>query len=135
MLTYVEPEDMLHFGLIPELIGRLPVISALHPISREGLLNILTQPKNALIKQYAKLFEMEEVSLEFDHDALEVVVDMAIKRGTGARALRSILEKCMLDIMYHLPSRKKVIRCFMTRDTIENGADPVYTLKEEKKTA
>ncbi len=135
MLTYVEPEDMLHYGLIPELIGRLPVISALHPISREGLLNILTQPKNALIKQYAKLFEMENVSLEFDHDAQDAIVDQALKRGTGARGLRSVLEKSMLDIMYHLPAKKKVTRCFITRDTIENGAEPRYTMKKEKKSA
>jgi len=135
VLTQVEPDDLLHFGLIPELIGRLPVTSVLHPISREGLLNILTKPKNALVKQYQKLFEMENVSLEFDPEALEAIVDKALERGTGARALRSIMEKSMLDIMYHMPSREQVTRCFITRDTIENGAEPVCSVKERKKTA
>jgi len=135
LLSQAEPDDLLHFGLIPELIGRLPVISVLHSISKDGLLNILTQPKNALIKQYKKLFEMEGVSLEFDHDALEAVVDRACQRGTGARALRSILEKVMLDIMYKLPSQSDIIRCFINRDTVETGAEPVYTRKEQKKSA
>ncbi|MCZ7556909.1 MAG: ATP-dependent Clp protease ATP-binding subunit ClpX [Bacteroidia bacterium] len=135
VLSHVEPDDMLRFGLIPELIGRLPVMSVLHPISREGLRNILTQPKNALVKQYKKLFEMEGVELEFDHDALEAIVDKALERGTGARALRSILEKAMMDIMYHLPSREQVSRCFISRDTIDNGADPVLSFSEQKRSA
>ncbi len=135
IISHVEPDDLLRFGLIPELIGRLPVLSALHPISKEGLLNILTQPKNALVKQYVKLFEMEGVSLEFDHEALEAIVEKAMERGTGARALRSIMERAMLDIMYHLPSKEHVTRCFVTRDTIETGAEPMYTIKEQKKTA
>lgn len=135
VLAHVEPDDLLSFGLIPELIGRLPVTSSLHPISREGLMTILTQPKNALVKQYVKLFEMEDVSLEFDHAALEAIVDRALERGTGARALRSIMERAMMEIMYNLPSKENVTRCFVTRDTIENGAEPVYTIKEQKKTA
>ena len=135
IIAHVEPDDLLRFGLIPELIGRLPVLSALHPISKEGLLNILTQPKNALVKQYVKLFDMEGVSLEFDHEALEAIVEKAMLRGTGARALRSIMERAMLDIMYSLPSKEHVTRCFITRDTIETGAEPMYTIKEQKKTA
>ena len=135
IISHVEPDDLLRFGLIPELIGRLPALSALHPISKEGLLNILTQPKNALVKQYVKLFEMEGVSLEFDHEALEAIVEKALLRGTGARALRSIMERAMLEIMYHLPSKEHVTRCFVTRDTIETGAEPMYTIKEQKKTA
>jgi ATP-dependent Clp protease ATP-binding subunit ClpX len=135
LLAHTEPEDLLHYGLIPELIGRLPVLSVLHPISREGLLNILTQPKNALIKQYRKLFEMEGVTLDFEQNALESVVDLAMQRGTGARALRSIIENAMLEIMYTLPSREGVTRCFVTRDTIESGAEPVYSYEEKKKTA
>ena len=135
ILTHVEPEDLLRFGLIPELIGRLPVMSSLHPISKEGLLNILTQPRNALVKQYEKLFEMENVSLEFDHGALEAIVDKAIERGTGARALRSIMERAMMDIMYQLPSMEDVTRCFISRDTIDTGAEPLYTVTEQKKTA
>jgi ATP-dependent Clp protease ATP-binding subunit ClpX len=135
MLDAVEPEDLLKYGFIPELIGRVPVVSVLHHISKEGMLNILTQPKNALVKQYKKLFGIEQVSLEFEHDALEAVVEKALKRGTGARALRSIMEKIMLDIMYNLPSQKNISRCFVTKDTIETGAEPVYTRKENKKTA
>jgi len=135
VISHVEPEDLLRFGLIPELIGRLPVLSSLHPISRDGLLSILTQPKNALVKQYLKLFEMEGVSLEFDHEALEAIVERALERGTGARALRSIMERSMLEIMYQLPSKENVTRCFVTRDTIETGAEPMYTIKERKKTA
>jgi ATP-dependent Clp protease ATP-binding subunit ClpX len=134
-LLHVEPEDLLRFGLIPELIGRLPVISALHPLSREGLRTILTQPKNALVKQYQKLFEMEGVELAFDHDALDAVVEQAMKRGTGARGLRSILERAMLEIMYALPSKQDVSRCFITSDTIETGAEPVYTIREQKQSA
>jgi ATP-dependent Clp protease ATP-binding subunit ClpX len=135
VLSQVEPDDLLRFGLIPELIGRLPVTSVLHPISREGLMNILTQPKNALVKQYKKLFEMEQVALEFSQDALEAIVDKAMERGTGARALRSILERSMLDIMYHLPTREGVTRCFITGETVVNGAEPVYSVDEQKKTA
>lgn len=135
IITHVEPEDLLRYGLIPELIGRLPVMSSLHPISKEGLLNILTQPKNALVKQYVKLFEMEDVELEFDHEALEAIVEKALERGTGARALRSIMERSMMDIMYNLPSKDHVTRCFVTRDTIETGAEPMYTIQEQKKTA
>ncbi|PLX32398.1 MAG: ATP-dependent Clp protease ATP-binding subunit ClpX [Ignavibacteria bacterium] len=135
IITHVEPEDLLRYGLIPELIGRLPVMSSLHPISREGLMNILSQPKNALVKQYVKLFEMENVELEFDHEALEAIVERALERGTGARALRSIMERSMMDIMYNLPSKEHVTRCFITRDTIETGAEPMYTVQEQKKTA
>ncbi len=135
ILTQLEPDDLMKFGLIPELIGRLPVTSVLHPISHDGLMSILTQPKNAIVKQYKKLFDMEGVSLEYEQEALEAVVRKASERGTGARALRSILEKAMMDIMYKLPSMSNVSRCYVTRETIETGADPVYTLKEQKKTA
>ncbi len=135
ILSHVEPDDLLRFGLIPELIGRLPVTSVLHPISKDGLRSILTQPKNALVKQYKKLFEMEGVELEFDHDALEAIVEKAEERGTGARALRSIMERAMMDIMYQLPSREHVTRCFVSRDTIDTGADPVLSFSEQKKSA
>ena len=135
LLSYVEPDDLLKYGLIPELIGRLPVVSVLHPITRDGLLNILTQPKNALVKQFKKLFDMENVSLEFDQEALDAIVDQALLRGTGARALRSITERVMLEIMYQLPSTPDVTRCFITRDTVDGGAPPVYSYKERKKSA
>jgi ATP-dependent Clp protease ATP-binding subunit ClpX len=135
ILAQAEPDDLLHFGLIPELIGRLPVAAVLHPISREGLMSILTQPKNAIIKQYKKLFDMEGVSLEFAAEALDGIVEKAVKRGTGARALRSIVEKVMLDIMYQLPTHANVARCLITRETVDNGAEPLYTLKEQRKSA
>ncbi|MDH7515342.1 MAG: ATP-dependent Clp protease ATP-binding subunit ClpX [Bacteroidota bacterium] len=134
-LAYVEPDDLLKYGLIPELIGRLPVVSVLHPITREGLRAILTQPKNALVKQYKKLFAMEGVSLEFDPDALDAIVDLAVKRGTGARALRSILERVMLDIMYTLPSLPNVTRCYIKRETVESGAEPLYTIRKQRQSA
>ncbi|MBL0174075.1 MAG: ATP-dependent Clp protease ATP-binding subunit ClpX [Ignavibacteria bacterium] len=135
MLTYTEPDDLLKFGLIPELIGRLPVLSVLHPITREGLMNILTQPRNALVKQFKKMFDLENVTLDFDHAALEAIVDLALKRGTGARALRSITERVMLNIMYHLPATPDVARCFITPETVLEGADPVYSYSDRKKSA
>jgi ATP-dependent Clp protease ATP-binding subunit ClpX len=131
-LPLAEPDDMLKFGLIPEFIGRLPVISSLHSLDDRALLNILTQPKNALVRQYRRLFQMEGVELEFRKDALEAVVKRAIERGTGARALRSIMEETMLDIMYHLPSRRDVARCTITRQTVASGKPPLYRTRERK---
>ncbi len=135
VLPFVEPDDLLKYGLIPEFIGRIPVISALQSLSEDALLDILTKPKNALIKQYQKLFEMEGVELEFEEDALRAVVQEANKRGTGARALRSMLEGVMLNIMYELPSRKNVTKCIVTRDVVKKNSDPVYIYKERKQTA
>lgn len=126
VFTYVEPEDLQRFGLIPELIGRLPVISGLHELSDEALLDILQKPKNALVKQYKKLFKMEDVDLEFEDQALEAIVQQAKARKTGARGLRSIMESAMLDIMFTLPSMKNIERCIITRETIEKKAPPVY---------
>ncbi|MTI87473.1 MAG: ATP-dependent Clp protease ATP-binding subunit ClpX [Balneolaceae bacterium] len=122
----VEPEDLQRFGLIPELIGRLPVISGLHELSDEALLEILRKPKNALVKQYKKLFSMEEVELEFEDEALEAIVERAKQRKTGARGLRSIMEASMLDIMFSLPSMKNIARCVITKETVEKQAPPVY---------
>ncbi len=135
VLPFVEPDDLLKYGLIPEFIGRIPVISALQSLSEDALLDILTKPKNALIKQYQKLFEMEGVELEFEEDALRAVVQEANKRGTGARALRSMLEGVMLNIMYELPSRKNVTKCIVTRDVVKKNSNPVYIYKERKQTA
>jgi ATP-dependent Clp protease ATP-binding subunit ClpX len=134
-LPFVEPDDLLKFGLIPEFIGRIPVISSLQSLSEDALMDILTKPKNALVKQYKKLFEMEGVELEFEEDALRVVVRQADKRGTGARALRSMLEGVMLDIMYDLPGRKNVTKCIVTKDSVQKKAEPVYIFKERKQTA
>ncbi len=134
LLNNVLPEDLLRFGLIPELIGRLPVIAPLHALSREALKNILTQPKNAILKQYKKLFLMENIELEFEDAALEVIVDKAIQRKTGARALRSIVEDFMLDIMYHLPNKENIEKCIITKEVVESGAEPIF-LEADRKSA
>jgi len=126
IFTHVEPEDLQKFGLIPELIGRLPVISGLHELSEDAMIEILQVPKNAITKQYKKLFKMENVELEFEEGALKAIVKKALERKTGARGLRSILENAMLDIMFTLPSMKNIERCVITKDTIEKKAPPVY---------
>ncbi|HIK31719.1 MAG TPA: ATP-dependent protease ATP-binding subunit ClpX [Oscillatoriales cyanobacterium M4454_W2019_049] len=118
-LKYVEPEDLVKFGMIPEFIGRLPVEAVLDPLDEEALMAILTQPRNALVKQYQKLLGMDNVELEFQPDALRAIAQEAYRRKTGARALRSIVEELMLDIMYELPSRKDVTRCTITREMVE----------------
>lgn len=131
-LALIEPDDLLKFGLIPEFVGRLPVIAPLHSLDDKALMNILTQPKNALVKQYQKLFMIEGVELEFDEEALKAVVKKAIERGTGARALRSIIEDTMLDIMYHLPSHKNLIKCIITKDAITKKKDPIFIYEKQK---
>lgn len=134
LLLSIQPEDLLKYGLIPELIGRLPIIAPLHSLSEDALQNILTQPKNAIIKQFKKLFMMEGVELEFEKKALEAIVLKAMERKTGARALRSIVEGVLLDIMYELPKMENVEKCLITKDTIEKGEDPVY-IKADRKSA
>ncbi len=126
LMSQVEPDDLIHFGLIPELIGRLPVITTLSSLDKRTMLSILTEPKNSITKQYQKLFRMEGVDLEFTEDALESVVELAMMRKTGARALRSILENIMLDIMYKIPSKENVSNCIITREVITEKKDPVY---------
>ncbi len=126
IFTHVEPEDLQKYGLIPELIGRIPIISGLEELSEEAMVNILLKPKNAIIKQYQKLFRMEGVELEFEEEALKEVVRLALKRKTGARGLRSILERSMLDIMFTLPTMKNIERCIITKDTIVSSAPPIY---------
>jgi len=126
IFTHVEPEDLQKYGLIPELIGRLPVIAGLHELSKDAMIEILLKPKNALVKQYKKLFKLEGVELIFEEDSLEVIVEKAMKRKTGARGLRSIMEDAMLDIMFSLPSMNNIERCIITRETIEENAPPVY---------
>ncbi len=126
IFTFVEPEDLQKFGLIPELIGRLPIISGLEELSEQAMINILLKPRNAIIKQYKKLFRMEGVELEFEEDALQEVVTRAMKRKTGARGLRSIMERSMLDIMFTLPTMKNIERCIITKDTIASFAPPIY---------
>jgi ATP-dependent Clp protease ATP-binding subunit ClpX len=128
----VEPEDLLKYGLIPEFVGRLPVIATLNDLDEEALISILKEPKNALIKQYQKLFHMENVSLTFEEDAIVAVAKLALERKTGARGLRSILESVLLDIMYDLPSRKNVIEVIISKDVIEGKCSPVLKCCELK---
>src|ERR687886_1505851 len=134
---YLEPEDLVKFGIIPELIGRLPVITAVEALDEEALMAILTQPRNALVKQYQKLLKMDNVRLEFQPDALRAIAQEAFRRKTGARALRGILEELMLDVMYELPSRKDVTRCTVTREMVEKRSTaellvhPSWLLKPE----
>ncbi|PRZ15878.1 ATP-dependent Clp protease ATP-binding subunit ClpX [Laceyella sediminis] len=129
-LRMVLPEDLLKFGLIPEFVGRLPVISTLEPLDETALVRILTEPKNALVKQYQKLLEMDNVELEFEMEALEAIAQEAIKRKTGARGLRAIIESIMLDVMFELPSRDDVIKCVVTKETVIHGVPPKLMTKE-----
>ena len=133
MLEKLLPQDLVRYGLIPEFIGRLPVITTVQPLSREAYIDILSKPKNALLKQYKKLFELDGVKLEFDKDALEAIVDKAIERKTGARGLRAILEETMRDVMFEIPTNKNIVECVITRETVENGAKPKLTYNEVKK--
>ena len=120
-LAHAEPEDLVRYGVIPEFIGRLPVVTALQPLNKEDLMKILVEPKNAITKQYEKLLAMEGVKLVFERDALEAIAQKACDKGTGARGLRSIIEKLMLDMMFDLPSRSDVETCVITRKTVESG--------------
>lgn len=126
LFRHVEQQDLLEFGLIPELIGRLPVVAPLEPLTDEALRNILTEPKNAIVRQYKKLFAMEGVDLEFDEEAIDAIIEKAKERKTGARALRGVVEEAMLEIMYELPDREGLERIEVNRDTINRIGDPVY---------
>jgi ATP-dependent Clp protease ATP-binding subunit ClpX len=134
LIKFTQPEDLLRYGLIPELIGRLPVIAPLQSLSRDAFKSILTEPKNAILKQYKKLFMIEGIELEFDPFAIELMVERAIERKTGARALRAIVEEVMLEIMYHLPDKENIDKCIITKDVIEKGNDPIY-LEADRKSA
>lgn len=134
IFAHVEPEDLLKYGLIPEIVGRLHVFAPLHDLDEEALVEILTKPRNALSKQYKKFFEMEGVELLFSDDALEEVAKTAIKRGTGARGLRAIMEKFMISIMYNIPSlksTKNVNECLISKEVVQKKSDPVYVYEEQ----
>lgn len=133
LLKSLQPEDLLKFGLIPEFIGRLPVMVTLEELDNDSLVRILTEPKNALVKQYKELFKMDEVDLEFEDDALELIAKKAIERKTGARGLRGIIEETILDIMYEIPSRDDIEKCVITKETIENKGEPTLVLSDRKK--
>ena len=127
----VKPEDLLKFGLIPEFVGRLPVVGTVTKLSKEALIRILVEPKNALTKQYQKFFEMEEVELEFGEDALEAIADQALLRGTGARGLRAILEEVLLEVMYDIPSREDVGKCVLDASVVLDRVNPTLVPKSE----
>jgi ATP-dependent Clp protease ATP-binding subunit ClpX len=134
-LHEVQAEDLLKFGLIPEFVGRLPVIATLTELGEDALVDILTEPKNALVKQYQKLFEFEDVRLRFSDGALRAVARQALTRKAGARGLRSILENVMLDLMYDIPSRDDVEECVIGEEVIEQGSQPLLVLKQEAESA
>ena len=124
MLSQVSPEDLLTFGFIPEMIGRLPVVTSLEPLDKEGLIRVLTEPKNAMVKQYQQLFEIDGVDLEFTSEALAAAADAAIKHYTGARCLRYVVEEVLLEVMYELPSRSDIAKCVVDADSINEGCSP-----------
>jgi ATP-dependent Clp protease ATP-binding subunit ClpX len=129
-LELVEPQDLIKYGLIPEFVGRLPVVGTLHELDKMALIQILTQPRNAITKQYQRLFEYENVKLRFTDDALEAIAELALQRKIGARGLRMIIEDLMLDLMYTLPGQKKIRECVITRDVVESREKPI-TLMEK----
>jgi ATP-dependent Clp protease ATP-binding subunit ClpX len=124
LFSQVLPEDLMNYGLIPEFIGRLPVISAVHQLSRDDLVQILTEPRNALTKQYKRFFSFDRVDLAFAEESLSAIADRALERETGARGLRTIVEAALMDVMFELPSRDDVVKCVVTRETIEKGLPP-----------
>ncbi len=127
------PQDLLKFGLIPEFVGRLPIVTTLKELDKDALIKIVTEPKNALIKQYKKLLEFDGVELEFTDDAILAVVEKAIERNTGARGLRSIIEEIMSDIMFDIPSNPKIEKCIITKETVLEGKEPDLVINEEKR--
>ncbi|MEI6080493.1 MAG: ATP-dependent Clp protease ATP-binding subunit ClpX, partial [bacterium] len=128
--TNIEGEDLLKFGLIPEFIGRLPVITVVDPLDEQALVEILVKPKNAITKQFKKIFEYENVELVFEDDALKMVAKLAMEKGNGARGLRAILEKILLETMYEIPSKKDIAKVVITLDVVEKGGKPVIIYKD-----
>jgi ATP-dependent Clp protease ATP-binding subunit ClpX len=124
LFEHVMPEDLISYGLIPEFIGRLPVVSAVHQLTKDDLIAILLEPKNALVKQYQRFFKFDNIELVFTDEALAAIADKALERATGARGLRSIIEAALLNVMFELPSRRDVEKCVITRETIEKNLDP-----------
>ena len=132
VIAQVIPEDIIEYGMIPEMVGRLPVITTLSALDENALVDILTKPKNALIRQYQKFFEMEDAQLEFTEDALRALAQKALERDTGARALRAIAEELMVDLMYQLPEETSRAKYVMTRDIVEGKAE-LFTAKQKQK--
>ncbi len=134
-LNYVEPDDLIKYGLIPEFVGRLPVVAGLHSLSKEALIDILTKPRNAIVRQFSRYFEMEGIKLTFADGALNAVAEIAQARDTGARGLRSVIENSLLDIMFNLPNRTGISECIINEDVILNKADPIYITSRKRKKA
>jgi ATP-dependent Clp protease ATP-binding subunit ClpX len=132
-LADVLPEDLLKFGLIPEFVGRLPVAGVVHNLDKDALMRILVEPKNALVKQYQKFFHFDDVDLVFNDEALDAIADEALKRGTGARGLRAILEEVLLEVMYDLPSRTDVVKCVVDKDTVIRKVAPSLITEDENR--
>ena len=128
----VLPEDLVEYGLIPEFIGRLPVLSVIHQLSQEDLVTILTEPRNALVKQFERFFSFDGIELVFAEESLSAIADRALERETGARGLRSILEETLLDVQFELPSRRDVKKCVITKETIEKGLKPTLVTEAAK---
>ena len=135
ILGALQPEDLLRYGLIPELVGRLPVVAVLHELDERAMIRILREPKNALVKQYQRIFQFENVALTFTEDAVTAVAQEALRRGTGARGLRAILEEVLLNVMYDLPSRKDVTRCVIDAEVVLRGVNPTLVPRAEKEKA
>jgi ATP-dependent Clp protease ATP-binding subunit ClpX len=135
ILQHIEPEDLLGFGFIPEFIGRLPMVTALSELTEEQLVSILTEPKNAVVKQFAKLLAMEGVELEFSTDALCELAGQALKKGTGARALRGLLERIMLEVMYDVPNSEDIITVKITRNVVQGEGKPIIRRKQDQAAA
>ncbi len=130
VLAEVVPQDLVKFGLIPEFVGRVPINVSLEGLDKEALVRILSEPKNALVKQYKKLLSFDDVELEFEGDALEAIAEKALERKTGARGLRSIMEKALMDVMYQIPSNSEIEKCIVTKDVIDEGCDPVLEKRQ-----
>ncbi len=131
-LQHLQPQDLLKFGFIPEFVGRLPIVVTLHHLDEEDIVRILTEPKNALVKQYQKFFALDNVELVFEGHSLEAIAHKALKRGTGARALKSIIEEVLLNSMFEVPSRSDIKRCIITEDSITLGQEPEFVLSDER---
>ena len=125
---------MTKFGLIPEFIGRLPIVGAVQQLTRDMLINVLTEPKNSLVKQFTQVMAMDDVELVIEKPALEAIADLAVERGTGARGLRSILESVLLEAMYDVPGRKDVLRCVVTAESVREKTAPTYEMRKATRT-
>jgi ATP-dependent Clp protease ATP-binding subunit ClpX len=130
LIEQVEPGDLIKYGLIPEFVGRLPVVGTLHELDKPALIQILTEPRNAITRQYQRMFDYEGVKLRFTDDALEAIAELALKRKIGARGLRMIIEDIMLDLMYTLPGQKKIRECVITREVVESKKEPITVMEK-----